>query len=161
MEQQDLLLDLEKDFYLEKASRGARFANYFIDAVAITFLERAVNYGLSYFSLRLYPLSQYDYGYNSGLDLFQAAIYSLLRTFIITWIFNVLYYTLLEGATQGRTLGKLVTGTKAVTKEGLPITWKEALLRSFCRIVPFEVFSGFGTPWHDRWSSTQVVRISR
>jgi hypothetical protein len=30
--------------------------------------------------------------------------------------------------------------------------------RSLCRLVPFEPLSGFGYPWHDRWTKTMVIK---
>jgi hypothetical protein len=38
------------------------------------------------------------------------------------------------------------------------LTFKDALLRSLCRLIPFEVFSGFGVPWHDSLTNTMVVK---
>jgi uncharacterized RDD family membrane protein YckC len=59
----------------------------------------------------------------------------------------------------GRTLGKLITGSKAVREDGTSLTWKDACLRSLSRMVPFEPFSALGgAPWHDRWTKTTVVR---
>ena len=76
----------------------------------------------------------------------------------IVWI---AYYTLVEGASKGRSLGKLITRTKAVTDDGGPLTWKLAFKRSLCRLIPFEPFSGFGGhPWHDTITKTCVVKIS-
>jgi uncharacterized RDD family membrane protein YckC len=72
---------------------------------------------------------------------------------------SVLYYTLLEGGNQGRTIGKLMTSTRAVRLDGKPLTYTDALLRSLCRLIPFEVVSGLGyAPWHDRLTKTTVVK---
>jgi uncharacterized RDD family membrane protein YckC len=71
----------------------------------------------------------------------------------------VLVYTLVEGATKGRTLGKLLTKSVAIREDGLPLTWKNALMRSLSRVVPFDALSGLsGYPWHDKWTKTLVVR---
>ena len=60
---------------------------------------------------------------------------------------------------KGYTLGKLLTGTKAIRVDGLQMTFKDVVIRSLSRIVPFEVFSGLGDkPWHDSWSRTMVVK---
>jgi len=63
-----------------------------------------------------------------------------------------------EKAFKGRTLGKVISGTRAIRNDGGELTLKDALLRSLSRLVPFEVFSGFGTPWHDSWTNTQVIK---
>jgi uncharacterized RDD family membrane protein YckC len=73
-------------------------------------------------------------------------------------VIDILYYTILEGTT-GRTLGKLCTSTHVIKTNGRPITLRDALLRTLSRIVPFEVFTGFGTPWHDSWTNTTVVKV--
>jgi uncharacterized RDD family membrane protein YckC len=65
----------------------------------------------------------------------------------------------MEGSAKGKTLGKLITGTRALKMDGGNLTWKVAFMRSLCRIVPFEAFSAFGgNPWHDRWTDTIVVK---
>jgi uncharacterized RDD family membrane protein YckC len=68
------------------------------------------------------------------------------------------YYFLCE-ATTGRTVGKLVSGTRVVTESGGKPTTLQILQRTLSRMVPFEPFSFFGpsTGWHDRWSKTRVV----
>lgn len=70
------------------------------------------------------------------------------------------YYTLLE-ALCGRTLGKLVMGTKVVRKDySRPGFW-QILGRSLCRLIPFETLSILGGErmWHDRLSGTMVVDV--
>lgn len=141
MEQQDLLLDLEAELILEPASTGARFANYLIDIIGF-------------------------YAFGMMLSIATLTIANILRSGDMTMVFYliiyaayVIYYTVLEGGTNGRTLGKFITKTKVVKEDGSLITWKDALLRSLCRLVPFEPFSALGgQPWHDKWTKTIVVR---
>ncbi len=64
------------------------------------------------------------------LDLFSSILYFYCDVHGV--------YTLLEGAAKGKTLGKLITGTRALKIDGSNLTWKDAFLRSLCRIVPFE-----------------------
>lgn len=74
----------------------------------------------------------------------------------------VAYYTLMEGL-FGLTLGKWITGTRVVDEHGGPPTWRQALLRSLARLIPFEAFSvllsedGATRGWHDRLPRTRVV----
>lgn len=73
----------------------------------------------------------------------------------------LLYYIGFEAVT-GRTVGKLVTGTKVVTLQGHAPSALQVLGRTLIRFVPFEPFSFFGSEprgWHDRWSNTRVVRL--
>jgi uncharacterized RDD family membrane protein YckC len=58
----------------------------------------------------------------------------------------VMYMSIVEGIFKGRTLGKMITGTKAVNADGSTISFSTALGRGFSRIVPFEPFSALGNP---------------
>ena len=75
-------------------------------------------------------------------------------------IFNYLiYYTACEKLFRGYTLGKLISGTRAIRQDGQELTLKNAFMRSLSRLVPFELFSGFNTlAWHDKWTDTMVIR---
>lgn len=71
----------------------------------------------------------------------------------------VSYYTFMESL-FGRTIGKLITGTKVATEQGTMPNTKTAFLRSLSRLVPFEAFSFLGDEprgWHDTWTDTWVV----
>lgn len=71
------------------------------------------------------------------------------------------YYIVLEAAT-GRTLGKLLTGTKVVDDAGEAPSFGQILGRTFSRLIPFEPLSFFGVTvrgWHDRLSATHVVSV--
>ena len=89
------------------------------------------------------------------INLLEAPLLAL----ILGWFNYLIYYTFCELAFKGYTLGKLITGTKAIRNDGQPLMFKDTLLRSLSRMVPFEVFSGFGDkPWHDSWTNTTVVK---
>ena len=136
------------------ATTGQRFLNFLIDNLLMRF-------GLSYFTATIV-------GFFLG-SLFPEFTYSLINgnnqlgllllAYIIA-IFNYLvYYTFCEKVFNGYTLGKLITGTKAVREDGAPLTFKDSFMRSLIRLVPFEPFSGFGGyPWHDNWTKTKVIK---
>lgn len=70
------------------------------------------------------------------------------------------YYIVFE-ATTSRTLGKIMTGTKVVNEDGGTPSFGQIVGRTFCRLIPFEAFSFFGTPprgWHDSIPKTIVVK---
>ncbi|MFN7120071.1 MAG: RDD family protein, partial [Saprospiraceae bacterium] len=70
------------------------------------------------------------------------------------------YYILAEYLSKGKTLGKLVTGTRAVTLTGETPTLNQIIGRSFARVIPFEPFSYLGDSpngWHDQLSETIVI----
>jgi uncharacterized RDD family membrane protein YckC len=130
---------------VELATRGRRFANMLIDTIAIYILAFIVGIFLVVFNAPILsdpsPINNYAFG-------------------IMLWL---LYYVPSE-ALFGRTIGKLITGTRVIMADGSPPNVLNVIGRSFARLVPFEAFSFFGAEvigWHDRWSSTRVVRITR
>lgn len=155
--QQDLLAEemnsLDPFTY---ASQGQRFLNWLIDNLLMRF-------GLSYLT-----------GMAIGMLLAVIAPEFLMRIAesqgrmtgdmfllsVIVGYFNyIVYYTLCEKLFKGYTLGKIITGTRAIRQDGNELTFKDALLRSLSRCVPFEVLSGFSTlTWHDSWTGTMVVK---
>ncbi len=64
--------------------------------------------------------------------------------YILVLLNYLLYYTVCEKAFKGYTLGKLVSGTRAIRDDGGELTLKDAFLRSASRLVPLEFLSGFG-----------------
>jgi uncharacterized RDD family membrane protein YckC len=78
--------------------------------------------------------------------------------------FYLIYYVSFE-VIFGRTLGKVLAGTRVVTTGGLALSIPTALVRTLCRFLPFELlpfeplsFSLGENWWHDSLSRTQVVR---
>lgn len=138
----------------EKASLGQRFLNFLVDNLVMRF-------GLSYltgsvvgvFLGYLFPeyASRIIYD-RTSMDLF-------LILYLVGILNYLVYYTFCEKVFKGRTLGKLITGTKAVREDGSELTFRDAILRSLSRLVPFEPFSAFSySPWHDTWTKTMVIK---
>jgi uncharacterized RDD family membrane protein YckC len=128
---------------LTDASTGKRFANYLIDAIAF--------YALSFVLGMLLGLI--------APQLFSNESSATFISYIVAILAILVYYTAFEGST-GKSIGKLITGTKVVTLNGDKITYKDAFLRSLSRLVPLEplsIFFGTGSMWHDRWTDTMVV----
>ena len=136
----DSNLIAEEERYTEKdiANGGRRFANSLIDTIVI--------YAL-YFILILITASGGTFGVESvGM---QFSIYLLM----------IGYYTVME-FTIGKTVGKMLTGTKVITIEGEKPDFKTAFVRSLCRFIPFDAFSFLGTPcagWHDTIAKSRVI----
>jgi uncharacterized RDD family membrane protein YckC len=103
---------------------------------------------------------QIAYGVAYGLEALEAL--DGVKSWGMGIAFYVLYYVCFE-VISGRTLGKIVTGTRVVTTNGLALSIPTALVRTFCRLIPFEPvsFSLSETWWHDSLSRTQVVRSRR
>jgi uncharacterized RDD family membrane protein YckC len=121
---------------LPDASNGARFLNFLVDAV----FSRVLMTGVMF------------------LVAIEDAPAMMMPLGLVVLIG---YYVILE-ATTGRTLGKLITGTRVVAQDGGKPRFGQILGRNLARFVPFEPFSFFGSSiggWHDRWSGTRVVRV--
>ncbi|HEY6956391.1 MAG TPA: RDD family protein [Flavisolibacter sp.] len=145
--EKDILLDIQPE--LVQANTGKRLANYFVDLVAFyaVFFLLAVGY------FAVSANASNDTGFNAGTEF-------LLRLF--AFLLYGLFMGLLEGVFKGRSLGKLITGTKVVNEDGTDISFSTAMARGFSRIVPFEPFSALGNPsypWHDRWNKTYVIDV--
>ncbi len=77
---------------------------------------------------------------------------------IITTLAYVIIMFLIEFMTKGRSLGKLITGTKVVMIDGSAPTTKNYFYRNLCRIIPFDTLTFLGeNGWHDKISKTTVV----
>ncbi len=126
------------------ASQGKRFTNRLIDFIFIMILGFVIGMILALVSPNTL------HGLEQGGKLTEYAFGILV---------GMIYYTLFEMIT-GRTLGKLITGTKVVDEQGNMPQPERILLRSLCRYIPFDAFSflgGDGTGWHDTLSKTRVV----
>jgi uncharacterized RDD family membrane protein YckC len=123
----------EKNFRVEQlASKGTRFINFAIDWFIIFGLIKYLG--------------------NVGNDLNVKWVYIFIY---------LTYYTLFEWLTNGKTIGKYLTKTRAIKDNGGSIEFKEAFIRSLIRIIPLEpsicLFTDYGYGWHDRWTNTIVV----
>ncbi|MDH7463033.1 RDD family protein [Chitinophagaceae bacterium 26-R-25] len=139
-ETQDLLLDIEQETMIVHATVGQRFLNYIIDMVGMYALATVI-------ILAVYWIT--------GAMIVDDSSPGLLVGCIAIFV----YYSLLEGITNGRSLGKLVTRTRVIKEDGSTPTISDAMKRSVSRLAPFEVLSAFsGHPWHDKWTRTYVVK---
>jgi uncharacterized RDD family membrane protein YckC len=123
------------------ANSGKRFLNFVIDMVAIYIL-----YFAFVFILAIGGHVDTDSDENLGIRL-------------LIYLFMLFYYIIFEAST-GKTLGKMITGTRVIRIDGSKPTFKTALVRALCRFIPFEAFSCLGTPcegWHDTIADSRVV----
>ena len=132
---------------LNIASTWARFFNFLIDM--------GLYYLVSY--LVLIPLA-----YAVCNDSQPASFWLSL---LLGYSYLFLYYLVLETLFQ-KTLGKLITGTKVIMLDGSKPDVRTVALRSLIRLIPWEAISIYtgkepdkkGTWWHDRWTSTRVIK---
>lgn len=133
---------------LVRAETGKRFINYLVDVVVFYLLVLAFGFMIGFMN----P-SAFD-------DIDDSSTSFGLLDRLISLVLYALYMGVIEGLFKGKSLGKLITKTRAVNLSGSPIGWSEAFARGFSRAVPFCVFSAFGSPcnpWQDRWTSTMVI----
>ncbi|MDH6307800.1 hypothetical protein M2451_000249 [Dysgonomonas sp. PFB1-18] len=75
--------------------------------------------------------------------------------FIILQLFFYILFETIFGATPG----KYLTESRTIKNDMDSLPVGTAILRSFCRIIPFERIAFLlGSRWHDNWSDTNVVR---
>jgi uncharacterized RDD family membrane protein YckC len=89
-----------------------------------------------------------------------------LGVMILLYLVEILLFVIfiggLEAITSGKTIGKMLTGCRAINIDGTALTAATAFKRALVRIVPFEVLSAFDSncrPWHDEWTDTAVVKV--
>ena len=151
--EQHLFTD-EELFDYKEASTGQRFLNYLVDALVM-------QYGLGMLTGTIVAYAFMAIDEDLAYSLFgnEASISFILSTYLISIVNYLVYYTFCEKLFKGYTLGKAITGTKAIRTDGQDLTLRDAFLRTLSRCVPFEPFSALGnSPWHDRWTNTMVIR---
>jgi uncharacterized RDD family membrane protein YckC len=86
----------------------------------------------------------------------------LVVTYMVSRVNYAIYYSISEKCFRGYTVGKWLTHTRAIRKDGKELSTINAIHRSFARFLPFEFLSGFGLqPWHDHWTRTIVIKAKR
>lgn len=130
--------------------KGLRFANFLIDLIlfyAVLFTG-AISIGVIAAVLGMGNV--FD-----GLEDINPLVDRLF-----TLLFYACFMAFQEVISGGRSLGKLITGTKVVTSDGYKPEFSVLITRNLSRAVPFDnlSFLGGGTGWHDKWSDTTVVK---
>lgn len=144
---ENLLQDIEQEILSQQdATTQLRFVNYIIDLLSF--------YAIIIVLVLLTALTAY------GGRIFQV-IESLsdLSDFVILHVLYGFYMLIVEGVFKGKTLGKLITGTRVVHQHTSSFGWRDALRRGFMRMIPLEYVTGcVGSPFHDQWTETRVIK---
>lgn len=77
----------------------------------------------------------------TGATLPEWLVTSILVILIPGWYFG--YFTVSETLWRGRTVGKAALGLRVVTKEGGPVRFRHAAIRTLLGLVDFSIGSGF------------------
>lgn len=137
-------------FAMNTASHGKRLANYLLDVVFYWFFAAIFLFFLGIMVAIIAPSKVQILAEENELVSYSVAIVAFL-----------LYYTFFEFLT-GRTIAKYITGTMVIDVNGNKPSFGTALLRSICRLIPFEAFSFLGEDaigWHDTLSKTRVINL--
>lgn len=122
-------------------SSGIRFVNYLIDfiIVMILLIMASIFFGVL-------------------LQTTDPALSSLIGIVLLIGTF-IAYYAIMEITFQ-KTIGKFITKTKVVKMNGEKPTDGDILMRTFCRMVPFDHISYLfmKNGFHDFLSKTKVVK---
>lgn len=133
------------------ASRNKRFANYVIDSILVYVLAIAA--------------TQLNYWYEGNNSIITAEAWVVVINSFGFTMYNlagaIIYYGFLESVSS-RSLGKYITNTKVVMRDGSRPEAGTIFLRTICRLIPFEIVSFLVRPigWHDSLSKTLVVDVT-
>jgi len=133
--------DAVKEIQDYVSSSGVRFVNFIIDFIVFLLLVLIASLALDSVFV------------TSNNDLLMAIGYGMIILIFLA------YYGLSEYFFQ-KTAGKYVTKTIVVTEQGNKPDGKTILIRSVCRLIPFDRLSYLVTKngFHDRFSNTRVVK---
>lgn len=130
------------------AGISKRFVNYIIDSIAISILYLLILYVVGIIFIKTNP------------EILNFLLNDSQYLNYLLFIFVMLgYYFLFESFT-GRTIGKYITKTSVVDKEGGKPVVKIVFVRTICRLIPFELLSYLGEGklgWHDTLSGTTTI----
>ena len=143
---QDLTAKIEeyKRIDSKKVGSSIRFVHLFVDTIAISLLTSIYVFVIGLFV--------------DMTDQFVIVIFGNL--ILATGFFS--YYIFMEAKYQ-KTLGKFITKTKVVTKNGATPKLGDIVVRTFCRLIPFDHISFLFTTngFHDRLSDTTLIKDER
>lgn len=132
------------------ASQGQRFLNLLLDYVGQIALMMLVGVVIGVISVVT--------GNPQLANMFDNM--NTLTEYAFTIVLVLIYYNLFEIFTS-RTLGKFITKTIVVDENGNKPEYQIIMIRSLCRLIPFDALSFLGASprgWHDSISRTYVVQ---
>lgn len=136
-----------------RASQGLRFANYIIDFI-FSYIFILIIFGLLGIVYALIADSSVEeIGYK--MENINPILDRLLT--LSAYLF-IMFLT--EVITKGRSIGKLITGTKVIMIDGTSPTVGNYFLRNIIRGIPFVdplSFLADKSGLHDKWSQTCVI----
>ena len=141
-------MSLERQLEYNSASMGKRFLTCLIDLIFYYIIVFIFGFLFAVITSVFFTETYFKFANNEKI-LMNLIAYSLL-----------FFYYLFSEYLTGKTLGKLITGTKVVDIEGNKPSFKMALIRTLCRFIPFDGLSflfGQGRGWHDTIANSYVI----
>lgn len=131
----------QKQFDDKKVTATTRFINFIVDTIAFFIVAIILSY---------------------ILDLFVSTTDQSVMTMVAYLMFAIGffgYYVFMETKYQ-KTIGKFITKTTVVTKDGSKPEVGDIVRRTFCRLLPFDRVSFLFTQngFHDRLSNTTIIK---
>ena len=134
----DLTTQLEEQekFDTKKVSSVTRFIHFIVDSTIWLIIA----------AILTYPLNA-----NDGNQM--------LLGYVILFLSFIGYYSFMETKYQ-KTIGKFITHTSVVTKDGTKPEVGDIVRRTFCRLIPFDRVSFLLTQngFHDKFSDTTIIK---
>jgi uncharacterized RDD family membrane protein YckC len=129
-----------------RATKGQRFANYIIDLISFYIIY------FMFTGILLIISPAFNHWVSNSSELSQRFVG------ILSYIS---YCFLIESITGGRSIGKLITGTKVIMIDGSKPKVGNFFVRNIIRgIILVDQLSFFGeNGLHDSWSETRVINI--
>ena len=130
------------------ASHAQRFLNLLMDYIAQLFLF-----------IIAFIIAGVIAQMNGDKDFMVNFVKNDMAQYTFVTCISLFYYNVFE-IFFARTVGKYITQTIVVDENGEKPNHETILVRSLCRLIPFEIFSFLGMPsrgWHDSISKTYVV----
>lgn len=134
------------------ATKEKRFLNFIIDFIIKMVIGIAIGVLIGIISALTDSYGLYNLFIESE---------SRLMDYVFGIIITLIYYNIFETATS-RSIGKYITKTKVVMVDGSKPKFDDILIRTLCRLIPFNAFSflgDLGKGWHDTLSKTYVVDV--
>lgn len=141
-------MSLERQLEYNSASMGKRFLTCLIDLIFYYIIVFIFGFLFAVITSVFFTETYFKFANNDKI-LMNLIAYSLL-----------FFYYLFSEYLTGKTLGKLITGTKIVDIEGNKPSFKMSLIRTLCRFIPFDGLSflfGQGRGWHDTIAKSYVI----
>jgi uncharacterized RDD family membrane protein YckC len=132
------------------ASKGQRFLNFIIDMVIVYIIE--ITIGTTIIIIGDLTNGHFLSDWVKTITKIEGFFFGLIILFFY-YGFTEMYFS--------RTFAKYITKTVTVKKDGSKPNSRAFIIRTLCRLIPFEPFSFLGSNprgWHDTISDTYVVK---